>query len=260
VKREAPPPIRPVVWQARRFGSLLGLALMLLGGGGLLLLAVYHPTLIPPPLGALFRCIVIDAGHGGSDRGASGNSLTEKTLTLDVAKELKALLRAQGFFVVMTREDDSFPTLAARVRVGAEQTQSAVFISIHFNYANNASASGIETYFYDPTPANSGETPTDPVILESERLAANIQLAMIEATEATNRGIKNRGFYVLRNASIPAVLVEGGFVTNPADAALLQVPAYRKRLAKGIHTGLMEYRSEMRRLRRESAEKSPAIE
>lgn len=245
------------MFRIRRFLSLLGLALMLYSGSSLLYLLTIEPEQLPPYIRSLFQVVVLDAGHGGKDRGAAGNGLIEKELTLDLVERVGRLLEKNGMTVVMTREDDTYLTLAERVRVGSDQVAPAIFVSIHFNYANNRGASGVETYFFDvnqevPRELLGDEAPEEPRLSEGERMATSIQLAMVGELGVPDRGVKNRGYFVLRHARIPAVLIEGGFVTNSAEAARLKEPAYRQRLAKAIHAGLLDYREELRRLHYEA--------
>src|SRR6266481_2225395 len=167
----------------RRFVFTLALA------GSFIATAVYASTVV-----------VIDAGHGGFDRGGiPGQRVPEKTMTLDVAQRLKAVLTAYGYSVVMTRDSDVFVPLGTRVAI-ANSYRDAIFVCIHFNAARRRSASGIETYFYSS---------------QSLPLASAIHYYVVGGAPSSNRGVRRRGFYVLRKTSIPAVLVECGFLTNP---------------------------------------------
>lgn len=175
--------------------------------------------------GREFSTVVIDAGHGGFDRGGiPGQSVPEKTMALDVAQRLEKRLRQAGYQVVMTRDSDVFVPLGERVGI-ANRYQDAVFVCIHFNAASRAGANGIETYYY-----NNG----------SAKLAADIHRHLIAGTSSDNRGIRQRGYYVLRRTSIPAVLVECGFLTNPTEARLALQSSYRERLADRIADGVMD--------------------
>jgi N-acetylmuramoyl-L-alanine amidase len=186
-------------------------------------------ALLPAPVawsaGREFSTVVIDAGHGGFDRGGiPGQSVPEKTMALDVAQRLEKRLRQAGYQVVMTRDSDVFVPLGERVGI-ANRYQDAVFVCIHFNAASRAGANGIETYYY-----NNG----------SAKLAADIHRHLIAGTSSDNRGIRQRGYYVLRRTSIPAVLVECGFLTNPTEARLALQSSYRERLADRIADGVMD--------------------
>ena len=167
--------------------------------------------------------VVIDAGHGGYDRGGiPGQTVAEKEMTLDVAQRLKKVLAASGYRVVMTRDSDVFVPLGTRVAI-ANSYADAIFVSVHFNSAKRSGASGIETYFYDR---------------ESLPLASAIHYFVAGGAPSSNRNVRRRGYYVLRKNRNPAVLVECGFLTNPSEAALAQSTAYRQKLAEEIAAGV----------------------
>lgn len=184
-------------------------------------------TQLAPPASAASRnysTVVIDAGHGGFDRGGiPGQRVAEKAMTLEVAQRLAKKLRAAGYHVVMTRDSDVFVTLGERVSI-ASRYRDAVFISVHFNSASRQGANGIETYYYST---------------QSAALAANIHRQVVAGTTTDNRGIRRRGYFVLRRATVPAVLVECGFLTNPGEARLALQSSYRDRLAEQIAAGVM---------------------
>ncbi|MDB6175178.1 MAG: hypothetical protein JWL59_4489 [Chthoniobacteraceae bacterium] len=191
--------------------------------------------------------IVIDPGHGGRDEGAKSHGLVEKELTLDVALRVEKMLQEVGFPTVMTRREDVHVGLADRAAI-ANGVDRSVFVSIHFNQSPYSSASGVETFYAsEKVPPESAWTwvgffnkppmPED----NGENLAGYVQLAMVERMEATNRGIKGRALYVVRHVRAPAVLVEGGFISNAFDAQLLSGPAYRDRLAASITEGLLRF-------------------
>lgn len=167
--------------------------------------------------------VVIDAGHGGHDRGGiPGQRVAEKDMTLDVALRLSNLLSASGYRVVMTRSSDVFVPLAGRVAI-ANSYRNAVFVCIHFNATGRSGASGIETYFYSR---------------DSLPLASAIHYYVAGGAPSDNRGVRRRGYYVLRKTIIPAVLVECGFLTNPTEAAYAQSASYRQKLAEEIAAGV----------------------
>src|SRR6266481_8380107 len=167
--------------------------------------------------------VVIDAGHGGFDRGGiPGQRVAEKTMTLDVAQRLKAVLIAREYRVVMTRDSDVFVPLPNRIAL-ANSYRDAIFISIHFNSATRRGANGIETYFYNH---------------DSLPLASAIHYYVAGGAPSPNRGVRRRGYYVLRKARVPAVLVECGFLTNPTEAAYAQTVSYRQKLAEEIAAGI----------------------
>jgi N-acetylmuramoyl-L-alanine amidase len=167
--------------------------------------------------------IVIDAGHGGFDRGGiAGQRVDEKTMNLDVALRLRSVLQASGYRVIMTRDHDVFIPLGTRVAI-ANSYRDAIFVCIHFNATPRRSASGIETYFYSS---------------QSLGLASAIHYYVAGGAPSANRGVRRRGFYVLRNTRIPSVLVECGFLTNPNEAQYAQNSAYRQKLALEIAHGV----------------------
>jgi len=167
--------------------------------------------------------VVIDAGHGGHDRGGiPGQRIAEKDMTLDVALRLRNVLSASGYRVVMTRSTDVFVPLGGRVAI-ANSYRNAIFVCIHFNATGRSGASGIETYFYSR---------------ESLPLASAIHYYVTGGAPSANRGVRRRGYYVLRRTSIPAVLVECGFLTNPTEAAYAQSVSYRQKLAEEIAAGI----------------------
>jgi N-acetylmuramoyl-L-alanine amidase len=171
----------------------------------------------------LTTTVIIDAGHGGFDRGGIPRQrIPEKIMTLDVAQRLRAVLEANGYLVVMTRNGDFFVPLPKRVAI-ANSYRDAVFVSIHFNSARRTGANGIETYFYSR---------------ESLPLASAIHYYVASGAPSPNRGVRRRGYYVLRRARIPAVLVECGFLTNPTDARYAQNSSYRQHLAEEIARGI----------------------
>src|SRR5216110_1168885 len=167
--------------------------------------------------------VVIDAGHGGHDRGGiPGQRVAEKVMTLDVAQRLRNVLEASGYHVVMTRDSDVFVPLGTRVAI-ANSYRNAIFVCIHFNATKRMGASGIETYFYTR---------------DSLPLASAVHYYVTGGAPSANRGVRRRGYYVLRRTSVPAVLVECGFLTNPTEAAYAQSASYRQKLAEEIAAGV----------------------
>ncbi len=163
--------------------------------------------------------MVIDAGHGGHDTGARSRwGGLEKNAALDTALRLNPKLQAAGFNTVLTRSGDYFISLGERTRTSNRQ-DNAIFVSLHYNDANNRSAFGVETY-YKSKP--------------SRKIAENIQSAICSLPGVASRGVKTANFWVLRRNEYPAVLVEGGFFSNPREAARCANPAYREALASAI--------------------------
>ena len=176
-------------------------------------------------IASAFR-VVIDAGHGGYDRGAQEGSVYEKHLALDVARRLDRYLKKRGVSTTFTRSRDKFISLDRRVAIGNRYRRNTVFVSIHFNSAQRRGAAGIETFYYTP---------------RSAFLAGIVQYNMIQKLGATNRGVKHRGFRVIKSARNPAILVEGGFLTNSRERRRCLSPSYRQKLAESIGYALIRY-------------------
>src|SRR5437016_13291171 len=156
--------------------------------------------------------VVIDAGHGGFDRGGiPGQKIPEKEMTLDVAQRLKSVLTANGYRVVLTRESDVFVPLPTRVAI-ANLYRNAIFVCIHFNSTKRAGADGIETYFYSR---------------DSLPLASAVHYFVAGGAPSPNRGVRRRGYYVFRKTKVPAVMVACGFLTNSTEATYIQKSSYR---------------------------------
>lgn len=169
-----------------------------------------------------FTTVVIDAGHGGIDNGARARDRSvEKKYALDTAKRIEKGLKARGYRVVMTRKGDYFVPLPTRAAISNRQ-RGAIFVSVHYNWARRASAQGTETFYY------SGK---------SYPLAANIQREL--ARISPSRGVKKARFHVLRNNVRPAVLVEGGFLSNAQDLRRIKSSAYRQRVADAVVRGIV---------------------
>lgn len=174
-----------------------------------------------------FSTVIVDAGHGGFDRGGRPVSgAPEKILALDTAKRLAKVLRSKGFRVIETRTSDVFVPLGARTAV-SNRTGNSIFVSVHYNWAPRRGARGIEIYYFSP---------------RSWRLASNILRQTTRAYPTENRGVKRARFYVLRMNRRPAVLCELGFVSNPQDNRYLQNRTYRQRLAERIADGIVAER------------------
>ena len=170
--------------------------------------------------------VVIDPGHGGTDPGAIGiGGLREKDIILPISQQVAALLEQQGIQVVMTRSDDRFISLEGRVQM-ARRTGASLFVSIHANSISlrRPDVNGIETYYFS-----------------SQRLAETIHYSILQSLSTRDRGVRRARFYVLRNNSIPAVLVEVGYVTGAEDARKLASPAYQRQMAEAIARGILLY-------------------
>ena len=171
--------------------------------------------------------VFLDPGHGGTDPGAIANGLYEDELNLSIAKKVQTLLKAQGIDVEMSRTSDVFLSLAQRAEL-ANKYNGDVFVSIHNNAFSSSSAYGIETYYTASKPT-------------SKSLATPIQNGMVSETGGYNRGVKTADHVVTKNTTMPASLVEGGFLTNTSEAAKLKTDYYQNKLAKGIADGIVEY-------------------
>ena len=205
----------------------------------------------PQPPNGPFALVVIDPGHGGQDSGTIKNGIAEKNLTLDVAHRLERLLQERGIVVALTRADDTYVSLQDRAIMANNQPES-VFVSIHFDEGGRSAATGIETY-YAAHPASVPERiaswlpflqriSSEPPNLESQSLAAFIQDSLIARTQAANRGTRPQQFFVIANVRHPAVLVEGGFLTNKDEVLKLTNADYREQMAAGIADGILRYR------------------
>jgi N-acetylmuramoyl-L-alanine amidase len=190
------------------------------------LLAILFSILFLAASPAWALTVVIDPGHGGHDRGGMpGQRLPEKPYTLDVSLRLAATLQANGIGAVLTRDGDYFIGLRQRCDIANAQS-NAVFVSVHFNGAPRTAADGVETYYYSA---------------QSAALAASVHRRLLAATGLEDRHVRRRGFFVIRNTFIPAILVEPGFLTNPHSGELVSgSAAYRQRLADAIARGIMD--------------------
>ncbi|WP_088243215.1 N-acetylmuramoyl-L-alanine amidase [Calothrix rhizosoleniae] len=180
------------------------------------------------PLSKRRIVIMIDPGHGGRDSGAVGiGRLLEKDVVLSISKTVASVLSQNGIQVLLTRDSDYFVTLPARVQM-SRKTSTNLFVSIHANaVANRPHVSGVETFFYSPN---------------SKSLAQAVQNNIIgRIGNLNNRGVKRARFYVLRKNTMPAILVETGFVTGTEDNARLRNPQYQKLMGEAIANGILEY-------------------
>jgi N-acetylmuramoyl-L-alanine amidase len=169
--------------------------------------------------------IIVDAGHGGHDRGGvPGQRYSEKVYALDVAKRVQGRLRSAGFKTVMTRSGDYFVGLRERCNI-ANRTRNAVFVSVHFNSAKREGANGIETYYYGRAGGS---------------LAAAVHKRLVRAAGTEDRRVRKRGFYVLRNTKTPAILAECGFLTNGSEGKRVSSSSsHRQKLADAIAEGVI---------------------
>jgi len=206
------------------------------------------------------QTVVLDAGHGGFDKGARSSFGSEKEYALDVARQLRPLLQAKGFKVIMTRENDVFLPLQLRAHI-ANQTRDSIFVSIHFNATSNRDATGFE--IFSLTPRGAPSTADDalalsfvnmqagsPVDAQSFELSVAVFHSMLGHIPEFDRGIKRARFAVLRHTKIPAILVEGGFLSERNDSKSVASPAWRADLAEAISVGIENYRNVTERKQR----------
>lgn len=214
---------------------------------------LFNPGIVP---GHRLRTITLDAGHGGSDRGASGKFSKEKDITLRLTRRVAAILTACNYRVHLTRRSDV--TLSLKERTARQRAAgSDLFVSIHVNASLNKSASGIETYCLTPAdaPSTTGKfklqkNPANRFDVNNFALACRIQYFLIKKTGAVNRGVRRARFAVLRDISSPGVLIETGFISNAAEEKLLNNPAYMENLARGIAAGIVSYHDNLAPRRR----------
>jgi N-acetylmuramoyl-L-alanine amidase len=175
---------------------------------------------------ANFRTVVIDPGHGGHDNGGQWGRVYEKHLALDTATRLENNLKRMGYQTVMTRRSDYFVSLPQRVAMG-NRYKNAIFVSLHFNYTWKEHVCGLETFYYNS---------------EGQRLAHFVQSSLVRQTRTVDRSAKFARFYVIRNSSLPAILVEGGFVSNEEERERMKSAYFRESIARGIAEGIQRYR------------------
>ena len=219
--------------------------------------------------------IVLDAGHGGKDPGTSGKYGTkEKDVVLDITKRVGRMLEKNtGIKVVYTRTEDIFIPLWKRTKI-ANEAGGKLFVSIHINSNPNRKIKGFETYLYSSAYSDeaievasrensviefeekkinykklsmerkiTATMASSMFLKESEALAAIIQEELDKKLTIPNRGVKQAGFYVLSGASMPCVLIEGGFVSNPSEERNLKSPSYRKKISEGIYKAIIKFKS-----------------
>lgn len=203
------------------------------------------PPVIEPAVVAHRPVIVLDAGHGGEDEGCKAGDIVEKHGTLKVTKIVKKHLNNMGYRVVLTRDRDVTVPLKKR-SVIANKHSNSLFVSIHYNSAPAKEAKGIEVYYCDQSVAAAGHGAQVHTIAHkrnnnSQRLATSILDRMVGIAGAASRGVKKGKFHVIRETSVPSVLVELGFITNPKEYRLMHDEIYLDKLARGLANGIHEY-------------------
>jgi N-acetylmuramoyl-L-alanine amidase len=210
------------------------------------------PSVNPP--GQTIRSICLDPGHGGRDPGNREGRQQEKKYTLLLAKELAEKLMEAGFKVCLTRNTDTFVDLPQRPEL-AKRRGADLFVSLHFNSADGAGASGVsgvEVYCMTPARtsstnargegASTGSYPGNRFDPKNVQLAYQIQKTMVRKLGVEDRGVRRARFAVLRSATMPAVLIEAGFMSHAREARQIYDAASRRRMAQAIAEGLLAYK------------------
>jgi N-acetylmuramoyl-L-alanine amidase len=191
--------------------------------------ATARPDTVPVPANIAPRAprvVVLDPGHGGNDPGATGISgVMEKTITLDLAKRVAALLASDAMEVVLTRDRDTYMTIDERV---ARAADAAVFVSLHANAAADPTLSGVEV-FYGGGVETAAAGAYSPV-----RLGKDVERSILRWVSGVRTTVRPGTFAVLTRNTVPSVLVEIGYLTNPNDAVRLQTETYRAEVAQAI--------------------------
>jgi N-acetylmuramoyl-L-alanine amidase CwlD len=180
------------------------------------------------------KLIVIDPGHGGSDTGAEHNGLVEKELNLDISKRLQTVLVSRGWQVKMTRETDIdvfAPNDSARDELQARddianKAGARMFVSVHSNSFTTSEQNGTTTYYYKA---------------DSYALAEDVHSRLAGVLPTADDGVRKDNFYVIHHASMPAILVETAFLSNPSDAALLKQASFLQKVAVAIADGIEDF-------------------
>jgi len=233
----------------------------IVSGGGQFLISAMDVTKIIEPVmrpgkikdAAAVRTVILDAGHGGHDSGATGPMGSEKDATLDVVLRAKKLLEENGYNVRLTRMTDAFIPLENRPAM-ANKYPNAIFVSVHFNKSNVGGASGIETYALAPRGVPSMDEehlsysdfrpyPGHARDSENIALATAMHSSLLRHLRLYDRGIKRARFVVIRDIVIPGVLLEGGFMNHPFDSRQIASAAYRDAFASAILEGVNRYKS-----------------
>lgn len=229
--------------------------------------------------GAAWLTVVLDPGHGGHDTGAVGpTGLMEKDVVLDLALRLRRLLQERlGVRVILTREEDVFVPLQERTAI-ANRAKADFFISLHVNGAAKRGAVGFETFYFTREPSDNdarASAQRENLVIETDGTRAKDQESLLRITLADmavtrdmresselaelvlgsldkllkveNRGVKSGPFYVLATAAMPAILVEGAFITNPKEERKLQREVYRQRVAEALYEGIAKYKARYER-------------
>ena len=181
------------------------------------------------------QLVMIDPGHGGPDVGATRNGVYEKDIVLAMSQQLGRILQQMGYSVMYTRTGDIDLDLEPRVQI-AENARASAFVSVHVNSldAHASQVNGVETYY---APSSS----------LGKSLAEFVHAQILASTGANDRGVRSARFHVITKTSMPAILVETGFITNPSEASKLVNSAYQQRMAEAIARGVDQFLKSYRR-------------
>ena len=209
---------------------------------------VLSPSRNPP--GKKIRTVCLDPGHGGRDPGYQVRSHDEKDYTLLLAQEVREQLKAAGFNVLLTRTSDVFVERFRRPDI-ARRNNADLFVSLHFNaFPSSPDVKGLEVYCCTPAGAASSNTggEGDTRWVAGNRndeknmlLAYHMQHSLTKSLPIFDRGVKRARFDVLAGATMPAILIEGGFMSHPAEGKKIFDPAYRRQMARSIVEGILAY-------------------
>jgi N-acetylmuramoyl-L-alanine amidase len=216
----------------------------------------FEPILFPARNrgGAVIRNICLDPGHGGKDPGYRVGANQEKKYNLLLAEELRGQLTKAGFKVSLTRTSDSFIELPDRPDI-AKRRNADLFVSLHFNAFPQSSVHGAEVYCLTPAGApstnargeggGSGSFTGNRLNSQNMLLAYQLQKSLTRSLGVEDRGVHRARFAVLRDATMPAVLIEGGFMSHPIEGRKIFNPAYRREMARAIVDGILNYKRQV---------------
>ena len=179
----------------------------------------------PPKKEVIKNKVVLDAGHGGSDYGAIREGINEKDITLDITQRVASILKSKGYKVALTRANDTYVSLQDRVEFSENETPE-IFVSIHVNSAVAVEPKGIETHYYHDY---------------SKELARVVQNHLIKDIDTKDRGLLKSKFYVINHTTVPAILIETGFISNEEERNELVTDSRKQKTAKAIAEGIIEY-------------------
>lgn len=218
----------------------------------------FRPLLAAPrnDPGKKVRTICLDAGHGGRDPGNQAGGRREKDLTLRLASELREQLQKVGFKVVFSRTADKFIELSDRPAL-AQKRGADLFVSLHFNGAASSGAQGSEVFCMTPAGAastnargegaGSGSYAGNRNNPKNLLLAYQIQNSLVRTLNSEDRGVRRARFEVLREATMPAVLIEAGFLSHPVEGKKIFTVEYRRQMARAIVEGIQSYKKVVER-------------